>query len=329
MTRYSFSADQQVDMIMRYKTGQTLTEIATDYSCTPQTVSRLIKDLDPDVIRPHGRWSCYTATQKAEMVSRYVAGETAKQISIDYGCSVPTVLRIIKEHDPDIIRDSGPNKLTEQQKQQIVSRYADGDGLRTLAKDYGCSVPNVSTILQNRGIPRRPLGLRPLADDVVDTIRELRLSGKSYRQIGETVGLHPGTVGDVCRERLGLTIADLDAGSELMQIVRLPGSCPRDESPSWRGGRTLKRGYALVALDIDDPLFCMTQTNGYVYEHRLVMARKLGRPLTRYETVHHRNSKDKTNNDPSNLQLRWGNHGKGAAMRCLDCGSDNLGFEDL
>jgi hypothetical protein len=58
------------------------------------------------------------------------------------------------------------------------------------------------------------------------------------------------------------------------------------------------------------------------------MARRLGRPLSRGETVHHIDG-DHKNNSPGNLQLRHGKHGKGISMFCLDCGSHNIGTRKL
>ena len=93
-----------------------------------------------------------------------------------------------------------------------------------------------------------------------------------------------------------------------------------EHSANWRGGRHVDvNGYAWVRMP-DHP---RAKGYGYVKEHVVVMERTIGRFLTRDESVHHING-DRSDNDPSNLQLRGKRHGKGIIQICGDCGSSNV-----
>lgn len=63
-----------------------------------------------------------------------------------------------------------------------------------------------------------------------------------------------------------------------------------------------KGGYITIRLRPDNPFFSMTSTSGSMLEHRYIMAQKLGRPLQKWEIVHHKNGKG-GDNRPENLEL--------------------------
>jgi len=78
--------------------------------------------------------------------------------------------------------------------------------------------------------------------------------------------------------------------------------------PNWEGGRQKRYdGYVDVSWSlVPEELQCMCRKEGRVFEHRLIMAQHLGRPLKATEVVHHKN-RVRDDNRLENLEL-YPNH---------------------
>lgn len=118
----------------------------------------------------------------------------------------------------------------------------------------------------------------------VEIARELGVSSN-------TVLYHMGKAGVTPRPRKDRTIR---VWSDERFRQRMTGG----RSFSWNGGLTKNNGYVQVHMP-DHP---DADARGYVFQHRLVMERMLGRRLKPEERVHHRNHV-KTDNRPENLEL--------------------------
>jgi len=82
------------------------------------------------------------------------------------------------------------------------------------------------------------------------------------------------------------------------------------KSVCWKGGYYYRYGYKYIWLSETDSFYSMTGSNPYVAEHRLVMAKHLGRSLTNKEIVHHKNG-IRDDNQIGNLELTTkGKHAK-------------------
>lgn len=203
---------------------------------------------------------------------------------------------------------SHPRFRSLQQCEEVAKVYVDvGKSLRRTAERFDCSTPTVANALRRAGV--RPTVGRPKfwTDERRQQVLDGHASGLSQQEIASQLGVHQTMVSRVL----------MAAGVRRSRLNR-------ESHGSWRGGRCIDNaGYVIVLLTPDDAWLFPDRVTPYVLEHRLVMARSMGRPLLASETVHHING-SKTDNRLENLQLRQGRHGKGVRYVCRSCGSHDV-----
>jgi len=208
---------------------------------------------------------------------------------------------------------AGKRTIKPHVEEGICSDYAAGMRSSEIGKKYGINKKTVSLVVRRNGgtvRDQRSASGRPLIspDSYKDKVLALRKDGLSQEAIAKEIGMSQTVVSRTLRA-LGMPTLRGMSGAN---------------SGNWRGGIVLaSEGYLAILVADDDPMACMRSKQGYVLEHRLVMARALGRPLHAHETVHHVNG-DRKDNRLENLQLRHGKHGRGSAFKCACCGSTNV-----
>lgn len=208
-------------------------------------------------------------------------------------------------------------RVTPEQEKEVERLVKEGHTVSFAARELKVPYKTLLATVQRMGLEITRHGRRSdiSAEQIQQMVSEYS-SGSSTKSLAAKYDVDAGSVTRYLRA----------SGVELR-----PAGFQRGEAHhAWAGGRIISdEGYVLVLIYPDDPYYPMAQIKSssggrYVLEHRLVMAKKLGRLLTEDETVHHKNNNEKQNNSESNLELRQGNHGKGSVFICLDCGSHNI-----
>lgn len=245
------------------------------------------------------------------IIKLYKAGKTYNEISELLNVGKTTIIRCLKRNDVEL-SGCGIIRIDPEIKQGVIKAIESGIQIKDIQSKYNISYHMVKKILLEAGIKLPGSGYKYLSQEVIDKVIELYNSHTSIEDIGKVVNRAYGTVNKIV-DRYCIRHADVGK---------------RESHSQWKGGRIIHGNYVLLRLSKEDPYFEMCNSSGYVMEHRYIMAKSLGRPLTRKETIHHIDG-NTTNNDLSNLQLRQANHGKGQKYICCDCGSTNIKSEKI
>jgi len=301
--------EQEEEVRKLYAEGLSANALSKKFNCSGGTITAVLRRNGASV----RSWRVLSVSQVDEMVRRWDAGESRNAIASVMGSKGETVDRALRARGRAPV-SRRPSAISSEQEQELIRLHNEGVSMATLEERYGCSRPTIYKALRRNGVAVAPPGRtrwRTFSDEQVDEMVRRWDAGESQSAIAKSF--------DTTQVIIGRAL--------LWRGRRPERRTNHSRGPahgSWKGGRIRwESGYVGIKVDPDDPMFAMATAGGYVPEHRLVMARSIGRVLTHHETVHHINGV-RDDNDISNLQLRTTKHGSGVIMQCLDCGSRNV-----
>ena len=254
---------------------------------------------------------------EAEVVRMYQSGISGAVVAAQLGCPLTRFWGILRDpqKNPLGIRHFASQqtqfkpKLGETEAKIAITFYAEGQGMEAIGRQLNCGREAVRTALEKAGMSIKPQGprFRDVSAEDGKTMSELWAAGMSQVAIAKNMSMSQVVVSRILRQ-FGYS----------KENRRTCG----DANAMWKGGRIkTDQGYISVLVPPAHPFASMITRMGYVSEHRLVMAEKLGRPLLPHETVHHING-IRDDNRPENLELWHTKHTKGVrgeAPHCPTC----------
>jgi transposase len=283
-----------------YLQGATAGQVGERFGLSEMTVLKRLREHGVEIRKAgqglEGSPKRRLDAEQSQEVARLYRDErmSSAHLAARFECSKSAILAALRRAGVEPTRR---RLVSDETLQELGRRYEAGESPDVLAGEVGYGRGGLMAAFTSMGVKMRQPGKVPMTADEPRAAKALALwdDGMGFKRAAHKAGIDEKTLRRILHE----THRDPSARRSG------PGH------PLWKGGRYVTEGgYVRVWMAEDDPLAKMRSERGYVLEHRLVMARELGRALTRDESVHHKNGV-RDDNRAANLELWTGQHGNG------------------
>jgi len=184
----------------RWLAGETQEQLAVSEGLSPQQVSRLIMQADPDAAaKRKAATQAETEQRGLQLRDRWLAGETQEQIAFSEGVSQNQVSRLIMQADPDAAARHRAATEAEAVERglQLRDRWLAGETQEQIAFSEGVSQNQVHKLIMQadpNAAAKRKAATQAKAEQQGLRLRDRWLAGETMAQIAVSEGLSPNRV---------------------------------------------------------------------------------------------------------------------------------------
>jgi len=232
------SLEQKKEIVQEYNDGKTAQQLGKKYGVSSPTIKKALLELNVKVRGISEANGTLSAEEKQGMVDLYKQGWNTVQLAEKYGMGDGTIGRYLEEAGVQKRTWSeARGGLSNKQKEEVVSRYLDGETSVDIAKDYEVFYSTILRAVKESGNEIRSLSeskiMKTERDLDIDDIVNRYEKGESAISIAEDYPVTDAGIRSLLR-RQGVEIRDKGTwGDSVRNIIDGTGNFINDRDTEY------------------------------------------------------------------------------------------------
>jgi len=150
------SSTEYIIIKKRFKNGDKISDIASDYGVSDQTVRIILRNkCNLKLSQRQGNNCKIQSKDHPRIVRLYQKGTTVARLAMDYNVQSQTIRNILRKNDVYVRVNRGPGRVNSKQRKEIIKMYKKGSSARKIGRLFEISHQQVCNILEQNDVDRR------------------------------------------------------------------------------------------------------------------------------------------------------------------------------